>query len=136
MKAAKLTLIIVGSIILGFVLLIGTCVGGVVMMTRGPVEAGDKLVQLCGSKKLHEAYELTTPTFRANTDEAAFKAQIEGLGLDRAISASWTSRNIENSDGRIAGTVRLADGKVVDLEVRSVNRDGRWQITSISPPSE
>jgi hypothetical protein len=134
MKAAKLALIIVGAIILGVVLLIGTCAGGLHFLLKGPSEAGDKLVQLCGAHKYHEAYELTAPGLRATRDEAAFTAELQKLGLDRATSVSWSSRQINNSNGRVVGTVRLSDGRELPLEVRSVKEGGRWQITEVIPP--
>jgi hypothetical protein len=135
-KAAKITLIVIGSLFLGFVLLIGTCVGGIVMLTRGPVDAADKLVQLCGAHKLHDAYQLTAPQFRAKVDEAAFIAEIKAIGLDRATASSWTSRNIENSSGRVAGTVHLVDGKDAPLVVESAKEDGRWLIVGVHPPGD
>jgi hypothetical protein len=128
-KAVKITLIVVGCCILGFVLLVATCVGGFMALTKGPREAGHQLVQLCGAHKLHEAYEATAPAYRAKTDEAAFTAAVKETGLDRAVSASWNQINVVNNLGRVAGTIQLADGHTRELEVRIVKDGDRWVVT-------
>jgi hypothetical protein len=135
-KAVKITLIVCGACFLGFVLLIATCVGGAVMLFKGPAEAADKLVQLCGANKIHECYQLTSPGFQKETDEAAFSELVHKTGLDKGQSTSWRSRNIENDHGAVAGTVRTSDGRTLQLEVQSVHQDGRWLITAFKGGEE
>ena len=131
MKAGKIVLIVVGASFLGLLLLIGSCVGGLLLFTKGPVDVADKLVQLCGANKIHECYQLTGREFQENTDEASFTASVRRDGIDKAVKASWSSRKVENDKGFVSGTVELSDGKSIELEVQSLHRGGRWEIMGI-----
>ena len=130
MKPLKIVLIVLGVLVLSWVLMLGTCVGGLYFATRGVATAGDDWVRSCGGGKLHECWSATGGELRAG-DEKAFVEDARQRGLDRARATSWTNRQIENSSGHLVGSATLDDGREVPLELLLSKIDGQWRVTGM-----
>jgi hypothetical protein len=135
-KVLLIVLLVIAAPLVGLMLMVGTCTGGLWLATSGVVEQADKLVKLAGKQQFHEAYALTSSGLRGQADEAAFTASLKQLKLDRAISVFWNARQVANDRGSVAGTVKLGDGGEQPVAIDLVKEKGVWKIDAVHPPSE
>lgn len=119
------------KIVLGLVVVVGAGIGLVFWLTADLPRAADAFLTRIAANDYDGALALTTPDFRASTDRAALEAFARSNGLDSYKSATWTSRQIENSSGQLEGTLTLASGEV-PISISLVKDDGGWKIQKLN----
>ncbi len=100
-------------------------------MTGPVVEAADQFFADIGAGRIQEAYNRTSDDFRSQTSEQEFANWAAGHGLDRFESTSWSSRNMENNDGRVEGTVTLKSGEELPVIAVLVHQNEAWRIHGV-----
>lgn len=131
MRTRTIVLIIagvLGVVVLGCGLLIG---GGVFALFQvgAPVrEAGNTFMQALSDGEYADAYAMCAPALQRELGSAeALGSALENAGA-RPQSWNITSFNIENSAGRLEGTVET-EGGTLPLAIELFN-DDTWRITS------
>ena len=115
----------------GFVGLVYYGVTELVALTKPVVDASDGFLGLLGQGKTAEAYASTASGFRAQMSEADFTAAVKKIGLDDYGSASWNSRNINNQEGSVEGTVTSKNGGTTPVAIRLVYEQGAWKVVGV-----
>jgi hypothetical protein len=90
--------------------------------------SGSQFVQLLGNAEFKTAYLLLAESLRERGTEQEFQSHIHGIGLDRAASVFWHSREIKNSSGELLGTVTLRDGTKLPLALLLRYEQGMWRV--------
>jgi hypothetical protein len=72
--------------------------------------------------------------FRASTSDEDLKRFVQNSALANYASASWTSRSIENSLGKLEGTVETRSGGAIPMTIAFVHEGGGWKILSLQKP--
>jgi hypothetical protein len=63
---------------------------------------------------------------------ASCASLIESGGFDKVVDISQSSRSIENSSGKLGGSVTTGTGEVIRLTMNLVKENGSWEINFIS----
>ena len=120
------------------ILVIALCAGlgtmfvaGIFGLTQPVVDASNEFLALLGQGKIGEAYASTADGFRAQQDESSFTAAVKQLGLTEYASASWQSREINNNEGSVEGTVTTKGGGTKPIAIRLVKENGKWKVVSV-----
>lgn len=117
--------------------LLGLALGGAAIVavvfwaTAGLPEAADGFFKKLAAKDYPGALALTTADFKASTSADALAEFARSNGLDGYASASWSSRSIDGSTGKLEGSLTVTDGGVVPVSVTLVKSDGQWLIQNV-----
>jgi hypothetical protein len=115
----------------GVAFLIYSLVNGIIVMTQPLVDASNGFLDLVGQGKTAEAYASTSSGFRAQQDLATFTADVQNLGITDYASASWSSRNINNNNGTLEGTVKSKKGTTTPATIQLVFEEGTWKVAAV-----
>jgi hypothetical protein len=128
---------LIGGII-GGVLSVGLCAGGVVLfvgwilaLSRPVVDASEQFLALLNQGKVAEAYASTAEGFRAQQDPASFAAAVEQLGLADHSAVSWTSRRITNQEGAAEGTLTTKRSGTRPIAFQLIWEGNRWAVAGV-----
>src|SRR5262245_57548859 len=100
-------------------------------LTGPAVTATDDLLALLRDGKTTEAYRSTAKSLQSQQSEAEFTQAVQRLGVTDYASSSWLSRNIENNEATLEGTVTTRGGRSIPLTVKLVKEDGGWKVLSL-----
>ena len=114
-----------------FVLLIGTLVGVVFYATGGIVDTADEFFEAAGEGDYPRAYSLTSQQLQRGTSEEQLTSFILDYGLNEVTDTSWSSRNINNNDGELVGTLTTANGGEIPIEIDLIYEGDEWKIRFI-----
>lgn len=128
MKVLKILLIMAGGVVVFAVGIFAF----VFLSTGGAVDSADGLFARIAAGEVRAAYDETAPALRRAHSFEEFEAVVGTLGLDQFASASWNSREISGDSAVLNGTVTLADGSAVPLEVTLVETDAGWQVVAFT----
>lgn len=130
MKAMKIILLVIG----GFVVVGAGVFALVFQLTAGAADSADALFARIASGDVRGAYESTAPIVQRQQSFEDFAGAVEALGLDQWVSSSWNSRSISGGQATISGTVTLADGSSVPLQVDLVESGDEWLVYAVGGP--
>ena len=134
-KTTVWALVILGVMFpIGCVIAIMVAGGGIFAIfaiTQPVVDASEQFLTLVGQDKTKEAYAFTSDAYRARQDEAAFTAAVKQLELTDFASATWNSRNVNNDQGNVAGTVTTRKNASKPIAVTLVREQGQWKIAEL-----
>jgi hypothetical protein len=131
----KKVLIILGAVVGGLAVLVGTIIALVFWLTGGAVEASEKFLALIVQERMEEAYQSTAAGFRSQQDAATFAETVREIGLTRYKSASWTQRQIENDRATLEGSVTTVDGGTIPLTMALVSEGDEWKVLRLTTPA-
>lgn len=123
----------VGCAIVAFVLFIGLIVGAVFWATGGIVDAADDFFAAAAEGEYDQAHALTSQSFRAESTPAQLEHFLIAKGLNQVTDTSWNSRSINNSQGRIEGTLTTKSRGNIPVVVELVSENDEWRISLIEP---
>ena len=72
--------------------------------------------------------------FRASTSDEQLQRFVERSALADYESATWTSRSIENSTGKLEGTIETRSGGSIPMSISLVRENGEWKILAVRKP--
>jgi hypothetical protein len=72
--------------------------------------------------------------FRASTSDEELRRFVERSALADYESATWTSRSIENSTGKLEGTIVTRGGGSIPMSISFVREKGEWKILAVRKP--
>ena len=99
---------LIGLGILAVIIIIALIV--VFRLTSGIVDVADKFFDAVQAKEFSEAYTHVAKDFQAATSLEQLKTFLEQSALVNYSEASWSSREITTSQGKLEGTIKTADG--------------------------
>lgn len=114
-----------------FVLLIGAIIGVVFWATGGIVETTDDFFAAAYEGDYDTAHSLTSQRLQEQGGPDALRQFMETNGLDKVTETSWSSRNIQNTQGRLEGTVTTESGASIPIVVELVSENDEWRISYI-----
>ncbi len=103
----------------------------VFQLTSGIVDVADQFFKAVQSKEFSEAYTYVAEDFRAATSLEQLKTYLEQSALINYQDASWNSREITTSQGKLEGTIKTPDGGSVPVRMTFVKEQGKWKILYI-----
>lgn len=119
------------KILLGIVLIILVAVAAVFYLTRGLVETADKFFAAVQSNNLDQAMTFLSEEFKASTSVPKLQAFLTSSALMDYKEGNWSSRSIENNQGKLTGSVLTKSGGVIPLQLSFVKENEAWKIYSI-----
>jgi len=126
-KWLKIVLIVFGCL----AVLVGAIIGLAFWATSGPVKAVDDELALLHNGKIEEAYNATAKDFQNTITLDQFKAYLDAYpSFKNNKSVSWSSREINNDQGKLDGELKAADGGVTPLEVVLIKENDVWRVLS------
>ena len=111
--------------------LLAVFVGGIFYLTRPVVDSSEQFLALLGEGRIDEAYASTADAFRAQQDEKSFTTAVRQFGLADYSSVVWHSRQIENQDGSVEGTVITKTSATKPVAIRLIWESGRWAVVGV-----
>ena len=118
--------------ILGILIALGVLGAGAAFYFTGDlVESADSFFTKVKSGDYEEAYSETSQAFKSSVSYDDFMAFMGKSSLVQYKEASWGSRSINNSIGRLDGTASLNDGSSVPMFIEFTKEDSEWKIYHI-----
>jgi hypothetical protein len=102
--------------------------------TGDAVKAADQFLAMLSEGKSQEAYQAAAESLRAQQSFEEFSRAVESMGLQGCRSASWSSREVQNDQASLEGSVTLADGGTLPLSMKLVKESGGWKVISLTTP--
>lgn len=121
--------VLIGLLLLAVVAVIVVAV--VLHLTSGMLDSADQFFTTVQEGDLPRAYGYLSREFQAATSLDELRSFLEGSELAEYQNATWSSRSIENDQGRLQGTVETKQGGKIPIEVTLVKEEGAWKILSI-----
>lgn len=118
------------GIVFGAILLF---VGAIFWVTQPVVQSADNFFALVKQNRFEDAYQSTAADFQKSTSFDQFQEFLKGTGLVKFQSSFWNSRSIENSLGKVSGTITTSDQQTVRLEIQFVQENGQWRVLNMAP---
>jgi TIR domain/Domain of unknown function (DUF4864) len=103
-------------------------------LTSGAVDDAERFLALVAKGDLHHAYVFTASALQAQGSEESFAAHVRRLGLLDNASATWTSREIQNNQATLSGSVTTKQRSTVPLTITLLKEGGEWRVLSLSGP--
>lgn len=124
----KKVLVVLGIVVAVIVLIVVVAFTA----TSGLPKAANAFFDLIADGDVEGAYRSTAAEFQASTSLEQLDAFLKTSTLGGFRQASWSSRSIENSQGRLEGTVTVRGGGRVPVELVFVKEDNAWRLLHIS----
>jgi len=99
--------------------------------TSGLPKAADAFFTLIGQGQVEAAYRSTAQEFQAATSPEQFTGFLSASALDQYARGRWTSRSIENKQGKLEGTVTTRTGGEIPLTLEFVKENGEWKLLTL-----
>ena len=125
------TLLIILGVVGGLAVLGGVIVAGVFYATSGVTGAADKFYATARTGTPQQVYGLTATALQNVTTPEQLAAYIETNRFNQVAETSWSSRSIENSLGRVEGTLTLDDGGEIPVTMELVQEGEDWKVSFI-----
>ncbi|MHA7818326.1 MAG: nuclear transport factor 2 family protein [Erythrobacter sp.] len=116
-----------------FVLFVGAIIGVVFWATGGIVDVADEFFAAAYEGDYDNAHSLTSQRLQEQGSPEALERFLTEQGLDKVTETSWSSRNIQNSQGSLEGTVTTESGANIPILVELVSENDEWRISFIEP---
>lgn len=116
-----------------FVLFFAAIIGVVFWATGDIVETADDFFAAAAEGDYEKAHSLTYQRLQEQGSPEALEQFLTMNGLHEVTETSWSSRSIENSQGRVEGTVTTKSGGTIPLLVEFVSENDEWKISFIEP---
>jgi hypothetical protein len=133
-RRGRSPLLIIGIIVLALILLCG--VGGVALFTgvmnaTQPVaDAGEAYLTALRDGNYSRAYDLSSSALQQEAGDA--EGLQAALGSKQLSGWSFTSRNISNNQGSLAGTTTYTNGETGTVEMALTQESNAWKVAGIS----
>ncbi|CAG0956950.1 hypothetical protein ANRL3_00617 [Anaerolineae bacterium] len=130
------TILIIGGIgvllcVCLFVVIIGIAVVGGLGMTQPTADVGEKFMTALKTGDYDTAYGLCHPALQQKLGGASGLKRLVESGKAQPSKWNFSSRNVNNDEGTLEGTVTMAGGEgTVKLELVKVGSD--WKIVSFN----
>lgn len=112
-------------------------VGAVFYFTSGISDAATDFFATTAGSGASAGYRKAAGGFRQAVSEQDFEAIVDRLGLAKFKSASWPTREMQNGQGKVVGTLTLEGDITLPATVNLVkNEAGQWQVFNfeLTPP--
>jgi len=119
------------KILLGVVVVIAAILVAVFSFTAGMTKAADEFFAAARSGNVEQAYRYTSPDFQAGTSKEELAAFLKANALDKVTDTSWSSRAINGGTGKLEGSLTIATGGVVPVEIDLTKGDDGWKIQTL-----
>ena len=118
------------SLLLWFILSIGSLFAFVMYLTQGLVAISNHQLQAIKTGDYQKAYGYTSTHFKQKISLDEFKAFVNQYPeLKKYQDTTFMSRYIKNNKyGRIDGYITLNNGKTISAEFNLIKQDGQWKI--------
>lgn len=127
----RLIALIVGITVLATTGMVAAIVWLVFKLTAPMTDTTDRFLDLITQKQITQAYELTAPAFRQEVSAERFTEFLTEKGLDKHASHTWSTRKIDGTDGRVAGSFTSQSGRSLPLSIYLDSSSGSWLIVFI-----
>ena len=117
--------------VVAFLLLIAALVGVVFYATSGIVDTADEFFEAANEGDYERAYSLTSQQLQRATSEEDLEAFLVTNGLDDVTDTSWSSRNINNNNGALVGSLTTGSGGEIPAEITLIYEGDEWKIVFI-----
>ncbi|MBI5650678.1 MAG: hypothetical protein HZC40_09585 [Chloroflexi bacterium] len=114
-----------------FIVIIGVAVMGGIGLTQPAADTGEKFMQSLKDGNYDAAFATMHPELQKQFSTAAGLKRAVESGKAQPTKWSFTSRNVENNEAQLEGTVSMVGGDG-DVSIRLLNTGGAWQIVAFN----
>lgn len=120
-----------GTLLLLLALCLIVAGGSALVLTGGVTDAGNAFMSALRDGDYDTAYTLASPTLQADLGSA--DALQGGIERGQVIPTDWSfsSRNRNNNEGDLSGSVTFASGSDGRVALRLVRIDSEWRVEAI-----
>ncbi len=118
---------IIGLCLCVFIAIIGMGLVGGIGLTQPVADVGEKFMQSLKAREYDVAFGLCHPSLQQKIGNAQGLKQMVETGKAQPIKWSFDSRNIENNQGRIEGTVSMQGGEG-SLTLEFAKSGNEWKV--------
>jgi hypothetical protein len=124
---------IVLGIAAGLAVVIAIAVTVALWATSGLIEPIERQLAALKAGNIEAAYAETSEAFHQATPPDKFTAFVDQFPMLRDVAShSFSSRSVENSVGKVSGTLTSSTGGVTPVEYQLVKENEAWKILYIS----
>ena len=116
---------------LSFVIAIGILIAVVGFATSGVTGAANEFVEHVKNGKVEQAYQLCGGQLVEELPQERFGSFLRATRFMEVESASWTSRSVENMEGKVGGKITLQGGDQLPVDMVLKKIDGDWRIVGL-----
>src|SRR3546814_4646475 len=98
------------KVLLGVIAGIVAIVIAVFSFTSGMTKTADEFFAAARKGNVEQAYQYTSPDFKAGTTRDELAAFLKANALDKVTGTSWSSRAINGPTSKIEGSLTIATG--------------------------
>lgn len=121
------------KILIGVVIFIVLVIILAMAATKGIADVASSQLTSLRMGDYVKAYSYTSKEFQQTTSLDAFKTFVEEHpAFKNGVDISFSSREINNNQGKLEGTIKTADGGAVPVTYNLVKENGEWRILSLS----
>lgn len=106
----------------------------VMQLTSALPATADHFFQALKAGDQEKARTYLAEGFLASTSDDELRRWAEKTGLSGYQSASWSSRGIHNTEGKLEGTLETSGGGSIPIAMTFVREDDQWKILSLRKP--
>lgn len=119
------------KVLIIIILLMVAIIGGAFWMTAGASGVATEFMESVVAHDGERAYALISTSLKADGGTLeSFEAYLSSDSIfSKVTSYEITGRSIENSTGRVEGTLTTSDGNTYPFSIVLAKVDGKWQVT-------
>ncbi len=104
----------------------------IMKLTSGIVDSADEFFNEIKNHNHKAAYEMTSIEFQTTTNFDEFEDFLSHSNIVNYKSSSWSARSVENSIGRLEGSILTEEKGEIPIKLTFVKENDRWKILSIN----
>lgn len=120
-----------GKVLLGIIVVIVIIVVAIFSFASGMTKTADRFFAAVRKGDIDQAYNYTSPDFKAGTTKDAMAAFLKANALDKVTGTSWGSRSFSGRTGKLEGSLTIATGGVISIKIDLAKGSDGWKIFAI-----
>src|SRR3546814_7469757 len=105
------------KVLRGVIAVIVAIVIAVFSFTSGMTKTADEFFAAARKGNVEQAYQYTSPDFKAGTTRDELAAFLKANALDKVTGTSWSSRSVNGRTGKLEGSLTIATGGVIPIKI-------------------
>lgn len=119
------------KVLLGIIIVIVVIIVAIFSFTSGMTKTADGFFAAVRKGDMEQAYNYTSPDFKAGTSKAELASFLHTNALDKVTGTSWGSRSFNGRTGKLEGSLTIATGGVIPIKIDLTKDTDGWKIFAI-----
>ena len=110
-------------------------VTGLFLWTGNLTTVADDFFTAIQNDDIDTAYTYLSSSFQDSTSPDELQGYLVANNLSDYQDSRWSSRSVENNQGRLEGSVTTTSGEIIPLSINLIEQEDGWKIDAIQGPS-